>query len=360
MSAMLTVAACLAYYSGSGHEHEGRVTAACDTCATRLKHTLNSTWTGCVMEQLLEEQAAAQRVQSSEYFPTAPHILDPFGPDSQASRSWKSSERITTSELLKNLLRNYSCDFADGGSQPVRSMTWEYKPADPCANAEADPVPFAYKKGFLPAGNDLKSEWSVKAQRWLPRRSVGDAPAGASMTVSEAQQACLQHKSCSGFTYASPAADELGSTQHVMHFKTSADGSSPADGWHTFKRKRTDCRPGHRRPPPVAEHYTVDVLREEPPVYVVRDFVSSSECEHMTGITIPKMERSVVFGGGQSGQASSYRQSYSVNMYPDYEDEANVVTQVVRRKFAFAREVREPPLLRDAEGERERERDCTE
>jgi len=87
-------------------------------------------------------------------------------------------------------------------------------------------------------------------------------------------------------------------------------------------------------------------------VYMVRDFVTVAECRHMTELTIPKMERSVVFGGaGNSGGLSSHRQSYSVNMYPDYDDEKNVVTRVVRRKFAFAREVAEYEELIEGEGQ---------
>ena len=68
--------------------------------------------------------------------------------------------------------------------------------------------------------------------------------------------------------------------------------------------------------------------------------------------TIPRMQPSVVFGGAsQAGQSSSYRQSYSVNMYPDWEDEANVITRMVRRKFAFAREVAEYEQLVEGEGQ---------
>ena len=46
------------------------------------------------------------------------------------------------------------------------------------------------------------------------------------------------------------------------------------------------------------------------------------------------MGPSVVVGGG----VSDWRQSYSVNMYPDYDDELDAVTRLARRKFAFARE----------------------
>ena len=50
--------------------------------------------------------------------------------------------------------------------------------------------------------------------------------------------------------------------------------------------------------------------------------------------TLAVMGPSVVVGGS----VSSWRKSQSVNMYPEYDDEFDVVTQVARRKFAFARE----------------------
>ena len=56
----------------------------------------------------------------------------------------------------------------------------------------------------------------------------------------------------------------------------------------------------------------VHVLRESPPVYLVDDFVSDEECEHMLGYTLPRMGRSVLGGGG----TSNWRRSYSVNMVP--------------------------------------------
>lgn len=126
-----------------------------------------------------------------------------------------------------------------------------------------------------------------------------------------------------------------------------------SDGWHTFKRRSAavDCRPGFRPPPPSKLRLRIDVLREQPPVYVVHDFATASECEHMMNITVPHMAPSVVFGGGSAGQASSYRQSFSVNMYPDWDDESDVVTRMVRRKFAFAREVAEYDQLIEGEGQ---------
>lgn len=320
------------YYSGDEHPEEAKVTAACELCSAQLGHALNTSWTGCVVDELLLQQNEAKKAGRSDFFPVVPHKLDPFATRDRAG----AGDGVRTSELLKNLLRNYSCDHADGGSQPVRSMTWEYRPADPCAAVGDKPrAPFAYKAGFLPAGDDLVSVWS--GDRWLPAAAAATQP---QLTVVEAQAACLLHKRCAGFTFNSPSRDEA-HLKHTVHFKTIANGASPADGWHTYKQLRNDCRPGHRPPPPSVQRFQVDVLREEPPVYVVRDFVDDAECEHMTTLTIPKMERSVVFGASASGGTSTHRQSYSVNMHPDYDDEGNVVTRVVRRKFAFAREVAE-------------------
>lgn len=71
-------------------------------------------------------------------------------------------------------------------------------------------------------------------------------------------------------------------------------------------------------------------------------FLSGATPEPQTGLL-------TLCAGGW--QASSHRQSYSVNMHPDYDDESNVVTRVVRRKFAFAREVAEYTDLVEGEGQ---------
>ena len=340
-AAVILFASASGYFEGGEHPQEHRVSAAADRCvAIAGGNTVGTPWTGCVVEELLEEQAAAERAGSDDYFPIVPHQLDPFGPD-RSSSVRSSHPGRAQSELLKNLLRNYSCDHADAGSQPVRSLTWEYRARDPCASSSGgggsgtSGLPFIHKPGFLPAGDDL------------PLRAA-EGP----LTEEAAMRACLSSKECAGFTFATSGPRGPGE-KHAVHFKSAAETVTPNDGWHTFKRKARglDCRPGKRAPPPPAERYTVDVLRESPPVYVVRDFVTAAECEHMLNITVPKMERSVVFGGGQGGQFSRHRQSYSVNMNPDYDDESNVVTRVVRRKFAFGREVAEYEDLVEGEGQ---------
>jgi len=315
------------------HPQAWRVNVAAEACSSRLGHALGSEFMGCVVDELLAVQKAARASASDDYFPVVRHNLDPWEPAAdQRGRSGSAQ-----SDLLKDLLRNHSCNVEDGGSQPVRSMTWEYQPPDPCGDMDDSappPPPFVYKKGFLPAGNDLAGVSS-----------------GGSLTEKEAQEACLAHEQCAGFTFSSSVRGR--SKRHTMHFKSASSGISVADDWHTFKRKSMgqDCRPGKRRPPPPPLRLRVDVLRESPPVYLVHDFATAKECEYMMNITVPHMAPSVVYGGNTAGSASSYRQSFSVNMYADWDDETNTITRMVRRKFAFAREVAEYEELVEGEGQ---------
>lgn len=157
------------------------------------------------------------------------------------------------------------------------------------------------------------------------------------MTEKEAMASCLEEEACAGFTFETAASTSRSAgTKHTVLFKASTEGQSAAPGWHAWHKKHVlDCSPAARlrRAAPVV--LTVHVLRESPPVFVVDDFVSDKECEAMLKETLPKMGRSVVGGGG----TSSWRQSYSVNMVPDFTNEDHLITGIARRKFAFAREV---------------------
>ena len=365
--ALLLLPALVASYASLGQHPQGhRVSTASEACRAQLGHATGGAFMTCVVDELLALKQAAQANGTKEYFPVVRHSVDPWAP-APDQRGVCGSEQ---SDLLKDLLRNYSCvrhclnpmrtagsrrcrlaslpphavsrslsceqDVDDGGSQPLRSMTWEYEPPDPCGSLDDSsppPPPFVYKQGFLPAGNDLAV--------------VTDAV----LTEEEAQEACLAHKSCAGFTFSAPRRGSR--VRHQMHFKSEANGHNPSPEWHTFKRRTRslDCRRGKRPPPPSKLRLQVDVLRESPPVYIVHDFATEKECEHMMNQTIPHMAPSVVYGGGQAGQSSSYRSSYSVNMYPDWDDESNVITRMVRRKFAFAREVAEYEALVEGEGQ---------
>ena len=133
------------------------------------------------------------------------------------------------------------------------------------------------------------------------------------MSEAEALSLCASHARCQGFTYAS--SERAHGRRHRMMFKSAADDVAAAEGWHSFKRRAApvDCSPppgASRRPPPPAVEYSVGVLREEPPIYVVDGFVSRAECEAMVNATVPRMGRSVVSGGG----FSAARRSYSVSI----------------------------------------------
>ena len=311
MLAALAPAATAYGDPGAANPHESQVDEACATCYERLGTATGDSWTRCVIDDLLARQERAKAAGSDAYFPIAPHDLQPLGPVAGASRAGADS--------LNHLLRNYTCDVADGGSQPLRSLTWEWQPPDPCEGVDGNDGGYGYTAGYLPAGNDLPG--------------LG---AGGTFTEEEAQTLCRNSPKCRGFTYSAPTRDQT--AKHTVLFKSSGDGASEGAGWHAFRKKYTVCDPQMPMPPPPALRVRVDVLREEPPVYVVHDFLSEWECAFMMNTTIPHMSRSVVFSGSK-GATSSYRQSYTVNMLPDYSDEDFVVTRISRRKFAFAREV---------------------
>lgn len=327
------------YASIEGHPQAHRVDQSANDCHGRLGHATGPAFYQCVVDDLLAQRKAAEAAGGSDFFPIVPHVVEPFGPDRSRRDDYANgwSVQAAQSTLLKDMLRNFTCDVADGGSIPVRSMTWEYRPPDPCAGAQSGGGRgFIHKNGFLPAGDDL------------PELSPGRP-----LTRAQAEAVCAKHVKCRGFTY-HDGGDTQPQARYTIHFKSRADAPTPGDGaWHTYKRRaaQVDCRPGRRPPPPSTLRLQVDVLRESPPVYIVHDFATGAECDYMMNLTIPRMERSVVYGGGQAGQASNYRQSYSVNMWPDYDDESDVVTRMVRRKFAFAREVAEYAELIEGAGQ---------
>ena len=140
---LLLGSAAQGYGNIDDHESSAAVVSACAGCSSRLGHALGDPWTSCVVEELLKEQAEAKQA-GRPYFPMVPHEYQPLAPKHGA---------YPQAELFKHLLRNCTCDFDDGGSRPLRSLTWEYRPFDPCAGGA--PPPFAHSAGFLPAGNDL-------------------------------------------------------------------------------------------------------------------------------------------------------------------------------------------------------------
>jgi len=337
---LVPVAVALGYLGAKSDPHEARVEIACQACAEKLGHALGEPWQRCVIDTLKEEMLVARRTKRDDYFAVPDFKYSPLVAKNPGFMSLggglpaepTSLAGFKNTDTLINLMRNFTCDYEDGGSQPIRTMTWEYVPPDPCAVSPKGEEPsFVHKPGYLPAGDDLTD-------------------INGAFTEAEASAVCLSATACKGFTFNSPTRGTA-VKQNVL-FKSKIGDIGPSSEWHTLKRKspQLDCRKGKRAPPPRPMRLQVDVLRESPPVYVVHDFASEEECDHMVNLTVPEMSPSVVFSG-KEGSTSTYRSSYSVNMFPDFDDEADPVTRLARRKFAFAREVAEYEGAVEGEGQ---------
>ncbi|KAL1503089.1 hypothetical protein AB1Y20_011153 [Prymnesium parvum] len=279
---------------------------AMSSCEHALGHTLGAAWLGCVFDTLDAWQVAALAAGRDDYYPVAPHDVSPWGLKPGGVGGFHRSEE------LKNWLRDYSCDAGPPASAPIGSRRWEYVPPPPCTGGSSAGA-FVYHNGYLPAGDDMEE----MTGRY---------------TEAEAAEACGKAEACAGFTFSSPA--RAAGASHTMYFKNYSTGARPSAEWHSFKRRENPalCEEGR---PPRLEEYEVRVLREVPPVFLVPNFVGAEDCDRMVNMTVPQMTRSVVSGG----RASQERRSYSVNMYPDFEDNTNTVTKLSHKLFQFAREV---------------------
>ena len=206
----------------STRSSEDQLTPTFDMCRERLGNSLGTPWMRCVVDTLLELQERA-KAEGTAYYAISPHTYEPFSEvPGLGSRS---------SDELKNRMRDYSCDVEDGGSQPIRTTSWEYAPSadHPCAaatamGAAADTPLFAYKANrFLPAGGDLvqKPMFGTKTP----------------MSVDRAKELCGAHAECTGFTFSAAVdADALLTMVHHVTFKRSAAEPSVGEHWHTWRK----------------------------------------------------------------------------------------------------------------------------
>mmetsp|Transcript_94574 Transcript_94574/g.282439 ORF Transcript_94574/g.282439 Transcript_94574/m.282439 type:complete len:417 (+) Transcript_94574:43-1293(+) len=220
------------------------------------------------------------------------------------------------------IVRNFSCAQDDTGSPIVRSLNLTVPAGyDACAATSAGAETatphesvhpeFLHLPGYyLPAGDDLQS-----------------APA---MTATEAADACLRMPDCQGFTYTADAGDE---PAHIF-FKSNADGYQRGKGWHTYRRRQ---QPTCSAEPPEAETrtYKVDIVREEPLVAMIRGFTTPEECDMLVeaGGDWDSMGRAFT----SQGKPSSYRRSYSKNIYPPLGDSDHKLMRLVARMFSTTR-----------------------
>jgi uncharacterized protein YecT (DUF1311 family) len=182
-------------------------------CTVRLGNTLGEPWMGCVVSELDDVRDRA-KLSGSRHRPG--QLLERLRPGGKEDAS---------SDFLKNVMRNYSCEVADGGSQPLRSFQWSYHRSNPCgqnSDRMEEMLNFTYFAGFLPAGNDIRSGF---------------------MTKTEALDACDADATCAGVTY--QAQDmELSTPDSKLYItlKSSAEGRTKALDWHTWRKLRElDC-----------------------------------------------------------------------------------------------------------------------
>lgn len=317
---LLSAVAGRSSYAGHDitHPHENQVADACQSCQNKIGVAHGSAWLRCVLDDLLARQKTALQRGDHEFFPIEPHELEPLRVAARSRRAPQTGDDL----LLKNLIRNFTCEAPDGGSQPLRSMTWSHQPADPCASFASASAAYRYTNGYLPAGDELNE-------------------LTGHMSEEQATKRCDAHAECAGFTFSARARRR--GDHHTMYFKSAAPHVNPDQGWHTFKVfKRPSSCGEEPAPPPL--RMRVDVLRDRPPVLLVHDFVSEADCDEMVNATLPSMQAAVVHNA-EAGTAvyepDAYRRSASTNMFPDFDNEAAVVTRLSRRLFAFAREVGE-------------------
>jgi len=220
-------------------------TAAAERCRDRLGHTLGAEWMSCVIDELLAAQASPVEGAPTLPFAVVPHTYDPLQPDPK----YRMEPGYRAADELRFLLRDFSCDSEDGGSQPIRSFDWTYQPPDPCADTfgggaagagtagggdagAAEAAGFVYRGGFLPAGDDLP---------YLHGR----------MTESAAAARCTADPLCAGFTYNGGDRGRAGGEEDML-FKSTADNVALSPEWHSLRKRSApglDCRHGFRPPP---------------------------------------------------------------------------------------------------------------
>ena len=198
---------------------------AAEDCRASLNNSLGVEWISCVITNLRAKEAMWKA--EGRAFPFEDLRED------ELERLLPGGHVSANSDELMNLMRNFSCEVADGGSQPVRSFVWTYKPVDPCAATDCIGVArsdgddatkadgFKYHPGFLPAGNDLYTKLS---------------------TEREAREVCAADVHCLAFTFQADDAARGPEATHNMMFKSLADGQTAASGWHAWhKLHLTNC-----------------------------------------------------------------------------------------------------------------------
>jgi len=176
---------------------------------------------------------------------------------------------------------------------------------------------FDYLPGVLPAGGDIGSE--------------------NMMTAAEATERCNAMPACAGFTVMSKSPYGPG----AVYFKETTNGWRPEAQSHTYKKKVAETCAAKSETADLLEaaaelrSFSVDILREEPLVAIVRNFARTEECDQLVeaGGDWEQMNGDFTSGSGFVQE----RMSYSSSIYPPLNDPEHHLTRFTALMFTVVR-----------------------
>jgi hypothetical protein len=319
-------------------EHrKAQVYAAADGCVASLGTSLGEDFLSCVLEELRSAEEKYKRreepANDDDPFPVPYYDLRPLTFDNS---DLENDPVVRHAHMLPDLLRNYTCArIQDGGSRPISTESWIYDEKSVleqideqiCTASADDKNNYILIEGYLAAGDDVDFQ--------------------DGMDVEEAKAHCDSLPVCEAFTL--NIIDDDGSPPTV-YFKgrSSADKTGPSKEWRSYIRRQLPDRclsdEADTPLPPVKyssrpQEYKIEIIRREPLVAVVPNFATDQECEELMKAGGLDQDMAPAYEGNGNGQSapSTYRPSYSSNIYVDFEDRTDMMTRFAERTFAFVR-----------------------
>jgi len=305
-----------------------------DLCVEQNGGTsLGEEWLKCVMTELNHRKEDEEEKDGSfGPFPVPQYELNPLTIHGQRS---EGEDRINHGLLLLDLLRNYTCTRTqDGGSIPVQIEEWvydersnmqeAYSKRQSCPSEESNTNKYLKIAGYLPAGNDLVN------------------PSGPS-SLQDSMKWCDETPECTGFTF------ENGSDKFYFKSNFQARHVNVHNSWTSYVRRSmpshcSSTEYNNNNSPQrqqqedyyAPQKYQVKVLRREPLVIVVPNFLTEEDCNALidAGGSEEKMG-----AAHEAGGPSSYRKSYSSNINIDYDNRTSVLTRISEKQYALVRDL---------------------
>lgn len=177
--------------------------------------------------------------------------------------------------------------------------------------------------GFLPAGNDLKYD------------------ADGVRSVQDAKKWCNDMAACEGFTFPNG--------KNSFYFKSrnaKVSDVNPNNDWTTYARRSlpTHCKDGEAYSnsqeipddtyAAAPQTYQVKVIRHEPLVIVVPNFLTAEDCNALIDAGGSEEEMGAAH---EQGGPSSYRRSFSSNIHVDYDNRTAHMTRIAEKHFDLVR-----------------------